>query len=189
MYQLAILRSMATIFLPGSRIIVTDMIVDDVAQYYEWFWESDPQTMTCRPIKRWEPDKLIAHMQEHFEKRDVLFLSVRTRDESAFAGRITLFDHNEANRSIELGYMLGPPYRGRGLMQEALTLVLAYAFAEMHINKVHAQTGEFNGASIALLERLGFRRDGQLRQHHLFQGKLHDDLIYSLLASEFTKSD
>ena len=179
---------MATIFLKGDRVFVTDMTVDDVPQYYEWFWQSDPQTLTCRPVKRWENDKLIAHMQEHFEKRDVLFLSVRLRSDSSFAGRITLFDHNESNRSIELGYMIGPPFRGQGLMLEAVTLVLAYVFEEMHINKVHAQTGAFNQSSISMLEKLGFKRDGRLREHHLYEGKLHDDLIYSLLASEFGKA-
>ena len=47
-----------------------------------------------------------------------------------------------------------------------------------------AQTGAFNQPSIALLEQVGFHQDGRLPQHHLIDGVLEDDQLFSILASE-----
>ncbi len=53
------------------------------------------------------------------------------------------------------------------------------------MNKVYAQTASFNASSVKLLESLGFKKDGVLREHHLFQGTRHDDFVYSILAREW----
>lgn len=52
-----------------------------------------------------------------------------------------------------------------------------------------ADTGAFNQASIALLKSLGFQQDGCLRQHQLFDGVLHDQLLFSLLAEEWEERE
>jgi len=85
---------------------------------------------------------------------------------------------------MEVGYYLCPEYRGNGIMNEAMTLALAWLFSQ-GLNKIYAQTGSFNEASARLLERLGFHQDGRLRQHHELDGTLYDDLVYSILESEF----
>ena len=53
------------------------------------------------------------------------------------------------------------------------------------MNKIMAQTGEFNDASIGLLKKLGFKQDGRLRQHHEVEAKMYDDLLFSILSDEF----
>lgn len=179
---------MIPLVLTGDRVLLRDMTESDVKQYYDWYWESNPQTMTCRPVRRRQLDELVAHMKEHFEKRDVHFLSIRLLSDDSYLGRITLFELNESNRSIEVGYMLGPPYRRQGYAREAMDLVLGFVFGTLNLNRIVAQTGAFNLASIALLESLGFQQEGTLRQHHLFNGVLYDDLLYGLLAQEWRSS-
>ncbi len=187
-FKSALSVQMESVNLVSERLVLRDMTEADVPFYYEWYWESNPQTMTCRPIKRKPIEEVIAHMKEHFEKRDVTFLAIRRRDDDTLLGRLTLFDLNESNRCIEIGYMVGPPFRRMGYAREALILTLGHIFGPLELNRVVAQTGSFNDASIALLESLGFQREGRLRQHHVWNGALHDDLLFGLLASEFKDS-
>jgi len=83
-----------------------------------------------------------------------------------------------------VGYFTGADYRQQGYTKEGLCLLLNYLFQEVGLNKVMADTGAFNQASIALLKSLGFQQDGCLRQHQLFNGVLHNQLLFSLLAEE-----
>ncbi len=176
---------MQPIDLIGPRVIVRDMIAEDIPLWYTWYWESNPEMTTCRPFTKKPIEQVVEHVKEHFGKRDVIFLSVRRRSDDEFLGRLTLFNLNERNHSIEIGYMIGPPHRRQGFTREALTLLLPHLFERENINKVTAQTGAFNGPSIALLEHFGFQLEGRLRQHHWYDGVLYDDLLYSLLAAEF----
>ena len=185
--ELSFLKNMDPISITGIRVTLGTMTIDEAVQYYEWFWESNPQTMTCRPVTRRTTEDFIAHMQGHFEKGDAIFLAVRRRPDDAFIGRVTLFDRNEANRAIEMGYLIGPAYRGQGYAREAVDLTVRYAFDHLKLNRIIAQTGSFNVRSIALLESLGFLQEGRLREHHMYDGKLHDDLLFGLLASEYKK--
>ncbi|MBD3160848.1 MAG: GNAT family N-acetyltransferase, partial [Candidatus Eisenbacteria bacterium] len=95
------------------------------------------------------------------------------------------FDLNARNRSAEIGYLIAPESRGKGLGREAVGLLLQFLFNGLGLNKVYAQTGAFNIPSIRLLETLGFQRDAVLREHHLYEGRLHDDYVYSLLVREW----
>jgi [ribosomal protein S5]-alanine N-acetyltransferase len=84
-----------------------------------------------------------------------------------------------------VGYFTGADYRQQGYTKEGLWLLLNYLFQVVGLNKVRADTGAFNQASIALLKSLGFRQDGCLRQHQLLDGVLYDQLLFSLLAGEW----
>ncbi len=94
---------------------------------------------------------------------------------------------SRTGRVGELSRLTGPDYRRSGYTSEAVRLLLAHLFHNSNINKVMAQTGEFNEASIALLTSLGFTQDGRLRQHHVIDGTYYDDLIFSILAEDFGK--
>jgi RimJ/RimL family protein N-acetyltransferase len=100
-------------------------------------------------------------------------------------GHVTYFDLNFRNRSVEIGYLLAPAARGKGFAREAIALLLGYLFGGLGLNKVYAQTASSNTASTKMLEALGFQRDGVLRQHHMEDGELRDDFVYSILLSEW----
>lgn len=65
-------------------------------------------------------------------------------------------------------------------MRQALSALCSMLLLEFGLNKLYAQTGAFNAPSIRLLERVGFRQEGVLRQHHELNGVLWDDAIFSL---------
>lgn len=69
-----------------------------------------------------------------------------------------------------------------------LITAIDYLLTTTELNKLYCQTAAFNIASVKLLDKLGFHRDGILREHHELDGKLWDDYIYSILRSEWKTS-
>ena len=70
-------------------------------------------------------------------------------------------------------------------MTEAIAAILDHGFSVMDLHGVEACTSPNNQASIRLIEKFGFQKEGYLRQHFFRDGKLEDSLIYSLLKREF----
>jgi ribosomal-protein-alanine N-acetyltransferase len=87
----------------------------------------------------------------------------------------------------ELGYWLGRDYWGKGYMKEALRLAVGFAFGELRLHRVFAHVFSENVRSSKLLERLGFKREGVLREAVFKAGKWHDYEVFSVLEGEKLK--
>ena len=162
----------------------------DVSLYFEmltnasaaaslWNETSRIEERTCRPVadgKRLPPN----------DKRINLVFFEESAGEPV--GRIQCFDFNSRNRSAEFGYSVNPVFRGRGIGTCMLKLAISEVFSREDLNKLYCQTAEFNVPSVKLLERLGFHKDGVLREHHELDGKLWDDFVYSILRREWNES-
>jgi [ribosomal protein S5]-alanine N-acetyltransferase len=171
--------------LRGRAVYLTEVQALDIRLLHTWFYQANPDLMTCRP---WQQQSL-EEWQQRFEQLsnspEAFTFAVRRLEDDRLVGRVRYFDFNSRNRAVEIGYLIGQTFRQRGYAKEALQLMLAYLFEELNVNKVMAQTGEFNSPSIALLSNLGFQRDGCLRQHHSINGVFYNDLLFSLLVSDF----
>jgi ribosomal-protein-alanine N-acetyltransferase len=174
-----------SVSLRSPIVYLDDMNDFDVIIVHRWSRESIPERMTCRPIADFSEPEIIARFRERKDREDLRDLAVRRTDDGALLGRVCYFDLNPRNRAVEIGYLIGPEYLRKGYACEAMKLLLNYLFNKLGLNKATAQTGEFNKASIALLNKLGFKCDGRLRQHHELDGKMYDDLLFSILAEEF----
>lgn len=86
----------------------------------------------------------------------------------------------------EIGFTLSARYQGRGYATEAVRALIARLFTEMRLLRLAAECDARNAASARLLERVGFRREGLRRQHTWIKGEWTDDLLYGLLATEYT---
>ena len=83
-----------------------------------------------------------------------------------------------------LGYDLARPHWNRGIMTEALTAVLRFGFEKMALNRIEALVMSGNEASRRLLGKLGFQREGNLRQYELVKGRFVDMEMFSILEEE-----
>jgi len=88
-------------------------------------------------------------------------------------------------RGAELAYWFGPEHHGQGYASDAAARLVQYAFEDRNLRRLYAQVGEFNDASVGLLESLGFVREGTLREAAWFRGEYHDVLSYGLLRAEW----
>jgi RimJ/RimL family protein N-acetyltransferase len=114
-----------------------------------------------------------------------LNLGVEHQASGELIGDIVLFWLSAENRSGEVGYVFSPNAAGHGYATEAVRALVGMAFTELGLHRVSAQLDARNGASAALLERLGMRREGLFRQDLWFKGEWSDTLIYAMLADEF----
>jgi ribosomal-protein-alanine N-acetyltransferase len=99
-------------------------------------------------------------------------------------GTVLLFRHEEPSARIELGYALGRAQWGQGIAREALAAVIDTVFGPFGLRRIEAQVQPDNLASSALLARLGFRREGVLRQRWVAKGRAYDVSVWGLLAAE-----
>jgi ribosomal-protein-alanine N-acetyltransferase len=149
----------------------------------------DKQIITCRPIIVRNDVKLLQFFNQFIDNKNNFPLGIFLVDDQSekkyrMIGRITLFDYNARNRSVELGYIVDEKFQGKGFMKRALAMVCARLLLDANINKIYAQTASFNKKSIGLLLSVGFVIDARLREHHEYNGKLYDDYIFSLLAED-----
>ena len=90
-------------------------------------------------------------------------------------------------QSCYMGYYVGAGYQGRGYMTDALRLVLAHAFETLKLHRVEANIQPANVASVALVRRAGFTREGFSRRYLKISGRWRDHERYALLAEDWRK--
>jgi ribosomal-protein-alanine N-acetyltransferase len=88
-------------------------------------------------------------------------------------------------RGAYLGYSAFVPHAGQGLMSEGVRLVLRQAFGPIGLHRVEANVQPENTRSIALVERLGFRREGYSPKYLKIGGRWRDHVRFAILADEF----
>ncbi len=109
---------------------------------------------------------------------------VRTADQKIL-GTVLLFNFNQASARVEIGYVLGQPYWRQGYAKEALAGVCHHVFTKLGMRRIEAEVNTHNLASNSLLLRLGFVREGCLRQRWVAKGVAYDTHIYACLADEW----
>lgn len=93
---------------------------------------------------------------------------------------------NEGHRRAAIGYDLHRPYWGRRLASEALQAVLRFAFDDLAVHRVEAETIADNHESVRLLTKHGFQLEGVRREYSLEDdGTFHGSAIYGLLEREY----
>ena len=123
---------------------------------------------------------------DHGDQDQWYQVGVAERASDALLGDCAL--HFLGERQVELGFTLARAHQGRGYMTEAARALLGLLFGELEIHRVSARLDVRNLACAKLLERLGFRREGHLRQNVFFKGAWGDEYLYALLAEEWTES-
>ena len=103
----------------------------------------------------------------------------------AFIGWCSLTRWNPDYRSAALGYCFNQAAWGHGYATEAAGAVLEWAFDTLDLNRVQAETDTRNAASARVLEKLGFVREGTLREDCVVHGDVSDSWVYGLLRREW----
>jgi RimJ/RimL family protein N-acetyltransferase len=105
-------------------------------------------------------------------------------EEGRFAGLGLAFDIDREAAELELGYIVAPAARGRGVATEILRLLTRWALAEVGAQRVRLIVDVDNAASHRVAERCGYVREGVLRSLHLKQGVRMDAVLWSRLATD-----
>ena len=143
------------------------------------YWSSLP----IREIR--EARDTVERAKGYFASREGIRWIVTLRDDDRMIGSVGLFAFHEQNRLAEIGYALAREHWGRGYMHEALTAAIDYAFGPLALRRIEADTHPRNAASVRTLERLGFAREGLLRERWQVGDEISDSLVWGLLARDW----
>src|SRR6478735_2806845 len=95
------------------------------------------------------------------------------RHEGKIAGNIGLYHFDHQNKIAAIGYWLGEEFQGKGIITNACREIISYGFGTLGLNRVELKCGTENFKSQAIPERLGFTKEGILRQAELLNGSFH----------------
>jgi RimJ/RimL family protein N-acetyltransferase len=173
--------------LSTPRLLLRETADRDVEPVFEM--ERDPIAMRywSRPPMREiaEAREAVQRAKAYFSAREGLRWSVCRAADDLTLGHVSVFDFSEQNRRAEIGYGLARRHWGQGFMHEALTAVIDYAFGPLGLRRLEADTDPRNGASLRTLERLGFTREGLLRERWQVGDEISDSALWGLLAREW----
>ncbi|MCY1022489.1 GNAT family N-acetyltransferase [Pyxidicoccus sp. MSG2] len=100
-------------------------------------------------------------------------------------GSAGIFHWSQADRHAEVGYVLRFDQWGRGVMKEVMPTLLRFGFEEMRLHRIEARVDPRNAASLRVLTRSGFQREGLLRESLVEGAGFSDSVILSLLEGEW----
>lgn len=113
------------------------------------------------------------------------FFVCRTSDD-AIVGSINLSQIFRGGfQSAYMGYQVGAPFAGQGFMTEAIQLVLSHAFNRMKLHRLEANIQPHNSASIALVKRAGFTREGYSPRYLKICGRWRDHERWAIVADDW----
>jgi RimJ/RimL family protein N-acetyltransferase len=160
---------------------------DDVDALYAL--QSDLRVMRYWSYPAWterrQAEDRLALIYRQMREEDLYIWAIADRDSDRMIGNTALFALNREQKHAEIGYSLMPDCQGRGLAQEAVRLVLGFAFDELGLERIEADIDPRNAPSCRLVERLGFVREGLLRERWRVNGEICDAAFYGLLRREF----
>ncbi len=143
------------------------------------YWDAPPWS------ERWRAERFIAACREMAEAGTGTRLAVDRVADGAFIGWCGLTRWNPDHRSASMGYCYDSAAWRQGYATEAARGLLQWAFNTLDLNRVQAETDTRNVASARVLEKLGFVREGELREDCVVDGVVSDSWVYGLLRREW----
>lgn len=149
---------------------------------------SDPRVMQYvnRPMANSVDDAaaVIQLINDRFNAGEAVHWAITRNGEDAFLGLIGLWRIVKEHHFAELGYTLMQEAWGVGNASEAIAAVVDFGFGTLGLHRVEAITRPGNTASMRVLEKNGFVREGYFREDIFWNGGFHDSVHYGLLATE-----
>jgi RimJ/RimL family protein N-acetyltransferase len=165
-----LLRQLRLADAPSLHIALSDK------SHMQWWSSAEHKSVA-------ETEAYISRNASEDEKH--LCWAITERDEQAL-GWVILIPRREGVQ--EIGYIVRPDCGGRGFAREAVAAVIEYGFSELGLRRIMADIDPDNTASIRLVEALGFRQEGRLREEWKTHIGVRDSLIYAVLAKEWLAS-
>ena len=129
--------------------------------------------------------ELIRQIEGHYARRDSIRWGIALQGEDRLIGTCGFHHFDEEFHRAETGYELHRDLWGKGIMTEAMRAILNYGFTELGLHRVEAIIDIANEPSKALLLKLGFKYEGNLRERYYFRGRFEDEHYFGLLKDEW----
>ena len=175
----------------GDGVMLRTPQMSDYAAWAELRTKSRDFLTPWEP--RWSSSELtrasfrrrIRHYQRDVREDIAYPFFVYSAPENRLMGGLTLSNvRRGVSQACTLGYWVGLPYARRGHMSASLRAMVPFVFETLGLHRIEASCLSANAASIRLLEKLGFRREGLARRYLMINGQWQDHLLYALLEDD-----
>jgi ribosomal-protein-alanine N-acetyltransferase len=169
--------------LESERLLLRQITSNDVNEIFEL--RSNPETMKYIPrplvISIDEAMDHIKMIQDKIDTNEGINWAITLKDSPRMIGIIGHYRIRWEHFRSEIGYMLLPEYHGKGLITEAIELMIKYGFDDMKMHSLEAIIDPDNTASARVLEKNNFVKEAHILQNEFYDGKFLDTVIYSIL--------
>ena len=170
----------------GEKCYLSPCILEDADHWAEWF--NDLEVTIPLGDEAYTPTSLEAEQEairEILEDNSHVF-SIVDAETDELVGRCMLFRVDPVNGKAMLGIVIGErDYWDQGYGQEAVRLLLDYAFNLLNLNSVMLGTFAFNERAIRCYEKVGFKPIGRQREARIIAGEKYDLILMDILSDEF----
>ena len=179
--------SLPTPTLGTSRLILRRFTEADTDAIFAL--QSNPRVLRYWDAPPWkdrsQAERFIVRCKQMEEEGIGARLAIERTTDRMFIGWCSLMNWDPEYRSAMLGFCLDEPAWGQGFATEAASALLGWAFDTLDLNRVQSEAGTRNAASDRVLQKLGFLREGTLRENCIVDGEVSDSWVYGLLRREW----
>ncbi|NGM83491.1 GNAT family N-acetyltransferase [Paenibacillus sp. 7124] len=158
-----------------SREIFQYFSLDEVTKFY------DLESFTNIE----QAEELIRRWNQRFEKNQGIRWGITLRSESRVIGTCGFHGWMKNHYKAEIGYELIPEYWRQGYMTEVIQKAIEFGFNNLGLNRIEAFVEPENVGSRRVLEKIGFREEGTLKEHFYWRNRFVDTVIYALLKKDY----
>lgn len=182
------------VLISGKRVILRDSIPSDFESCLRWFstgehllldapWERNYTKLQPEQIEKY---KIAFAERCEQDKPNVRGNAIIATTDNFPIGSVNRYGHKENPYSCNIGISIqNDAYLNKGLGTEALQMWLNYQFSNTQVLRIGVETCSFNPRAIRVIEKIGFRHEGTLRQMRKWEGQLLDKLLFGLLRVEW----
>ncbi len=174
--------------LETHRLILKRIVVEHKNDLYEIL--SNPKVAEFDYFYPVEAIETVDDFIERYEKQRLdeseITWGICLKETDELIGTCCLGNFDELAKRSEIGYALKERAWNQGYATEAIKVVLDYGFNQLKLNRIEATITPGNDASVRVLEKLNFTKEGWVRERDWIKNQLVDGIIMGLLAREHT---
>jgi RimJ/RimL family protein N-acetyltransferase len=182
-------KKLALRTLAAERVTLRPLGADDAYALFGFFSDPEVARFWSRPPMTHlaQARTLLRQIREGYRSGEMLQLGIERKEDAQLLGTCTLFHFHPQSRRAELGYALGSQHWRRGYMHEALKRLVQYAFDDLGLIRLEADIDPRNERSERTLLRLGFVKEGYMRERWIVADVVSDSAVYGLLRREWQR--
>lgn len=170
-----------------QRLILRPFEMEDIPAVHKLAGDkaiADKTLLIPHPYKEEDAQAWISTHPEKRKKDEAVDFAIVHRKQNNLIGAIGLTLHPEHYRGT-LGYWIGKPYWGNGYCTEAAKGIIDYGFTVLGLNRIGSEHYERNPASGRVMQKIGMKYEGCLKQHLFKWGNFENAVLYGILKSDF----
>lgn len=174
--------------LKSEHVVLTPLTPADLPLMFDWINDREQVLFNApyKPISEGQHERWFEAIQQ---RNDVVIFGIRLLDTDKLIGSCQLHGLNWVHRSAELQIRIGEvSARRQGYGTQAVRLLLDFAFKDLNLHRVYLHVFSTNAAAIRVYEKVGFVREGLLRQAAHIDGEYIDVQVMGILREEYVKT-